>query len=102
MAAVAALERITALPGVAAAVDEAREACTRLRWHPALRRKADAARAESGVRAVRSSAALAGARFPLDLVRNVARGADTFPQDSAGPTAPRVAPAHAGGRGPPG
>jgi hypothetical protein len=95
MAAVAALERITALPGVAAAVDEAREACTRLRWHPALRRKADAARAEAGVRAVRSSAALAGARFPLDLVRNVARGADTVPRDAAGRTALGVLRAHA-------
>jgi hypothetical protein len=95
MAALAALERIAALPGVAAAVDEAREACTELRWHPALRRKADAARAEAGVRAVRSSAALAGARFPLELARNVARGADTFPGDAAGRTALGVLRAHA-------
>src|SRR3954447_7027184 len=95
MAAAAALERITALPGVAAAVDEVREACTRLRWHPGLRRKADAARAEAAVQAVRNSAALAGARFPLDLVRNVARGADTFPRDAAGRTALGVLRAHA-------
>jgi hypothetical protein len=95
MPASAALERIAALPGVAAAVDEAREACTRLRWHPALRRKADAARAEAGVRAVQSSAALAGARFPVELVRNVARGVDTFPEDPAGRTALGVLRAHA-------
>ena len=93
--ALSALERIAALPGVASAVDEARAACTRLRWHPALRRTADAARAEAGVRAVHSSAALAGARFPLELVRNVARGAETFPDDAAGRTALGVLRAHA-------
>ena len=100
--ALAALERIAALPGVAAAVDEAREACTQLRWHPALRRKADSARAEAGVRAVQSSAALAGARFPLELVRNVARGADTFPEDAAGRTALGALRAHAEAEGCPG
>ena len=82
-----ALERIAALPGVAAAVAEARDACTRLRWHRALRRRGEQARAEAGVRAVRSSAALAGARLPLDLVRDVARGAAAFPADPAGRTA---------------
>ena len=90
-----ALGRIAALPGVGAAVDEARDACTRLRWHQGLRRRPDAARAEAGVRAVRSSAALAGARLPLDLVRDVARGADVFPPDAAGRTAQGVLRAHA-------
>jgi len=95
VSALAALERVAALPGVAAAVDEARDACTRLRWHAALRRSSDAARAEAGVRAVRSSAALAGARFPLELVRDVARGATAFPRDAAGRTALGVLRAHA-------
>jgi hypothetical protein len=79
---------------VAAGIDEARDACTRLRWHQGLRRRADAARAEAGLRAVRSSAALAGARLPLDLVRDVARGAATFPADAAGRTAQGVLRAH--------
>lgn len=95
MTAVDALERIAALPGVAEAVDEAREACSRLRWHPALRRRTEEARTEAGIRAVRSSAALAGARLPLDLVRDVARGAATFPADAAGRTALGVLRAHA-------
>jgi len=95
VSAVAALERLAAIPGVPEAVEDAREACTRLRWHPALRRRADAARVEAGVRAVRSSAALAGARLPLDLVRDVARGAASFPPDAAGRTAQGVLRAHA-------
>jgi hypothetical protein len=95
MSAVAALERIAALPGVPEAVDRARDACTTLRWHPGLRRHADQARAEAAVRAVRSSAALAGARLPLDLVRDVARGAAAFPPDAAGRTAQGVLRAHA-------
>lgn len=93
--AVAALDRIVALPGVPDAVDRAREACTRLRWHPALRRRAAEARAEASVRAVHSSAALAGARLPLDLVRDVATGAACFPPDAAGRTALGVLRAHA-------
>jgi hypothetical protein len=95
VSALTALDRIAALPGVAAAVEEARDACTRLRWHPVLRQRTDAARAEAGIRAVRSSAALAGARFPLELVRDVARGTDRFPQDAAGRTALGVLRAHA-------
>ncbi len=91
----AALERLAALPGVPEAVDEAREACTQLRWHRALRRHAAPARAEAGIRAVRASAALAGARLPVDLVRDVARGAATFPPDAAGRAALGVLRAHA-------
>jgi hypothetical protein len=95
VSAVAAIERLAALPGVAGAVDDAREACTRLRWHPALRRRAAEARAEAGIRAVRASAALAGARLPVDLVRDVARGAAGFPRDVSGRAAQGVLRAHA-------
>ena len=82
-----ALDHLTTLPGVSDAVEAAREACTGLRWHPALRRRTAEAAAESGVRAARASSALAGGRFPLDHVRDVARGATTFPDDPAGRTA---------------
>jgi hypothetical protein len=82
-----ALDQLIALPGVADAVDAAREACTALRWHQALRRRTAEAAAEASVRAARASAALAGGRFPLDLVRDVARGAAAFPDDAAGRTA---------------
>src|SRR4051794_6810948 len=95
MSAVAAIERLAALAGVAEAVEDAREACTRLRWHPALRRRAAEARAEAGIRVVRASAALAGARLPVDLVRDVARGAAGFPPDASGRAARGVLRAHA-------
>jgi hypothetical protein len=91
----AALERLAELPGVADAIGEAREACTQLRWHPALRRRAAETRAEAGVRAVRAAAALAGARLPVDLVRDVGRGAAAFPPDASGRTALGVLRAHA-------
>src|ERR671932_458309 len=42
MSVAAALERLAALPRGPEAVDEARGACTQLRWHPALRRRAAA------------------------------------------------------------
>ncbi|NHN56844.1 hypothetical protein G9U51_13785 [Calidifontibacter sp. DB0510] len=64
--AVAALRR---LPQVEDAVEEARQACTQLRWHAALRRRTAEAAAESRVRGARASAALEGATLPLDLVR---------------------------------
>ena len=95
MSAAAALERLAALPGVPEAIDAAREACTQLRWHPALRRRGPEARAEAGIRAVRASAALAGARLPVDLVRDVARGAAAFPPDPSGRAALGVLRAHA-------
>jgi Fic family protein len=65
------LAALAGLPGVAAVVDAAREACTTLRWHPALRRQTAAARAESVVRAARASAALDGADLPLEQVRGL-------------------------------
>lgn len=80
----AALDRVLALRGVADAVAAAREACTELRWHPALRRRAAEARAEATIRAARCSAALDGARLPVDAVRDAARGAITFPDDPSG------------------
>ncbi|GAB6900366.1 Fic family protein [Kineosporia succinea] len=77
----AALEN---LPGVAGAVQSARTACTEIRWHNALRRRSAEARAEATVRSARSSAALEGARYPVDLVRDVARGAAELPSDGSG------------------
>jgi Fic family protein len=82
-----ALDGLLSLPGVSTAVDAARDACTQLRWHQALRRRTAEAAAEAKIRAARASAALAGGRFPVDLVRDVARGASTFPDDAAGRTA---------------
>jgi hypothetical protein len=81
------LDQLTTLPGVADAVDAARDACTELRWHRAMRRRTAEAAAEAAVRAARASAALAGGRYPLDLVRDVVRGATAFPDDAAGRTA---------------
>ena len=77
----AALEN---LPGVAEAVQSARTACTEIRWHNALRRRSAEARAEATVRSARSSAALEGARYPVDLVRDAARGASELPDDVSG------------------
>jgi hypothetical protein len=77
----AALEN---LPGVSEAVQSARTACTEIRWHNALRRRSAEARAEATVRSARSSAALEGARYPVDLVRDAARGASALPDDASG------------------
>ena len=77
----AALEN---LPGVAAAVQSARTACTEVRWHNALRRRSAEARAEATVRSARNSAALEGARYPFDLIRDAARGASVLPEDASG------------------
>jgi hypothetical protein len=65
------LARLATLPGVAEAVERAREACTALRWHPVLRRRMEEARAESAVRGARASAALDGAELPLERVREL-------------------------------
>ena len=65
------LAALADLPGVPEAVAAAREACTALRWHPALRRQMAAARAESVVRGARASAALDGAELPLGQVRDL-------------------------------
>jgi hypothetical protein len=78
------LDAVARLPGVPEAVGAAREACERLRWHPALRRRADACRAEAVVRTVWASAGLEGARLPVAAVRDAARGAQPLPDDPAG------------------
>jgi len=83
----AALDRLLELPGVADAVTQAREACTQLRWHPALRRRTAEAAAESRVRAARSSAALDGARLPVAMFRDAVRGAQPLPDDPVGKVA---------------
>jgi hypothetical protein len=79
-----ALAQLVALPGVDDAVQAARAACTALRWHPALRKRTAEARAEATIRAARCSAALEGARYPVALIRDVARGAATLPNDASG------------------
>ena len=72
------------LPGVADAVQAARQACDELRWHRAMRRRAAQARVEAAVQAARASAALEGARLPTELVRDAMRGAAELPRDGAG------------------
>ena len=78
--AVAAVSRLAELPGVPEQVEAAREACTALRWHPALRRRIPEAAAESRVRGAVASAELEGAALPVDLVRDVMRGAVAWPE----------------------
>lgn len=78
---VASLTTLAQLPGVGERVMAAREACERLRWHEALRRRIPEAAAESRVRGAQASAALEGATVPLDLVRDVMRGAARWPHD---------------------
>ncbi len=80
------LGRLADLPGVAEAVAAAREACTQLRWHEALRRRTSWAAAEATARAARESAVMEGAELPLDVVRDVLRGARPAPPDAAGRT----------------
>lgn len=78
MDAVASLAR---LDGVQQAIDDTREACTALRWHPALRRRIPEASAESRVRGATASAALEGAEMSVTIVRNVFRGATDWPEN---------------------
>ena len=73
------LVALSALPGVPEATDAARQACTKLRWHEALRRRVLAAAAESRVRGARASAALDGADMDLGRVRDLMRGATPWP-----------------------
>lgn len=73
--AVRAAGEIATWPAVAAAVDESRQACTALRWHQALRRRIPEAAAESRVRGAAASMELEGARLPVDVVRDLMRGA---------------------------
>jgi hypothetical protein len=78
--AVDALQDLARLPGVEDGVAAAREACTRLRWHQALRRRIPEAAAESRVRGAAASALLegaepAGSERSTELVRDLVRGA---------------------------
>lgn len=104
-----ALRSLAHLPGVEDAVDEAREACTQLRWHQALRRRIPEAAAESRVRGATASAMLegaepAGSEGSVGLVRDLMRGAvswDSRPQDPvwqvlAGAVRATAATEHAG------
>lgn len=72
---VAALTQLAALPEVADASERAREVCTQLRWHEALRRRIPEAAAESRVRGAWASAELDGARSTATIVRDLMRGA---------------------------
>lgn len=74
------LVRLSALPGVPEATEAARQACTQLRWHQALRRRIPAAAAESRVRGARASAALDGAEMDVEVVRDLMRGATAWPE----------------------
>jgi hypothetical protein len=79
-----ALADLARLPGVTEAIEAAREACAAVRWHEALRRRGAEVRAEATIRSARSSAALEGARYPVPLIRDAARGAVTLPDDASG------------------
>lgn len=59
-------------------IDAARDACTQLRWHQALRRRIPEAAAESRVRGAWASGELDGARLSVDIVRDLMRGAVTW------------------------
>ncbi|HEU4997323.1 MAG TPA: Fic family protein [Lapillicoccus sp.] len=76
----ARLRALGSLPGVAEASEAAREACTRLRFEEALRRRMPEAAAESRVRGARASAALDGAEVKVDRVRSLV-GWGTDPVD---------------------
>lgn len=89
------LTGLAGLDGVAEAVDAARRACEELRWHRALRRQWPVARAEAGVRAAHASCEVDGVRVPLDLVRDVARGAHAAPAGPSGDVVRGVLRGHA-------
>ncbi|NYE00156.1 hypothetical protein BJY21_001340 [Kineosphaera limosa] len=74
---------VAAWPRVATACAAAREAGTRLRFHEGLRRRIPEAAAESRVRGAWSSAALDGARVPVEVVRNLVTGRSAWPPGDA-------------------
>ncbi len=78
---VSAVRSLARLEAVQEAIDATREACTALRWHPALRRRIPEVAAESRVRGATASAALDGAEMSVTIVRNVFRGAARWPAD---------------------
>lgn len=85
-----AVASLAHLPGVAAAVEQAREACTALRWHEGLRRRIPEAAAESRVRGATASALLegaepAGSQDSVTLVRDLVRGATSWAERAEDP-----------------
>lgn len=82
----ALLRQVAARAEVAEGVDRVREALTGLRWHEGLRRRTEAAAAESRVRGAVASAAIEGAELAgsggtLPLTRDLMRGATPWPDD---------------------
>ncbi|HEY3872873.1 MAG TPA: hypothetical protein VGM10_31240 [Actinocrinis sp.] len=76
------LAALADLPGVPAAIAEARSAVDRLRGHRVLRSRSAEVTAESALRGSRASAALAGADWPLEELRrrtDFGNGADAAP-----------------------
>lgn len=74
----ASVNALATLPGMSEKIDAARQACTQLRWHNALRRRIPEAAAESRVRGAWASGELDGARLSVDIVRDLMRGAVTW------------------------
>ncbi|MGW5240223.1 hypothetical protein ACWEOW_14935 [Monashia sp. NPDC004114] len=72
---------LTDLPEVRERADAAREACTRLRFHEALRRRIPEAAAESRVRGAQASGALDGADLPVPVVRELMSGVRPWPTE---------------------
>lgn len=72
---VKALTQLADIPEVSEASERARDVCTQLRWHEALRRRIPEASAESRVRGAWASAELDGARSTATIVRDLMRGA---------------------------
>ena len=93
---------LVALPGVAAAVERARDALVALHNHPANRRGWPATAAEASLRAARASAALDGAPLPRADGDGVGPGAGRCRarRRGAGPTAGRLADVPAAGTRP--
>ncbi len=80
------MQALLGLPGVREAVEDARTACTELRWHQALRRRIPEAAAESRVRGATATALLegaepAGSQGTVSLVRDLVRGAAAWPTE---------------------
>ena len=73
---VAAVSRLAELPGIPEQVEAAREACTRLRWHQALRKRIPEAAAESRVRGAHASGELEGASVPVLVDAGVGTASD--------------------------
>lgn len=69
MRAVDPLSPLLSLPGVTAAVENARRAVDRLLTHDAMRRHATSVAVEAGLRCARASAALEGVDVPLAVLR---------------------------------